>query len=318
MSACCGNDKKYQIATKFYCHSCLDNEPCLACEKTLLDEEMWNDIPGRGETCNELSVKHLDGYPEPVINLLNPEQFHEHYQELAPTREEQKQCLKEINTRLCDHCLILCNFQYCNECDFIYNPPSYMIYTIPKEDKPINSYAVELKSTFNSDLNSDNNDNKNNAQLVPVRNREKLGITAKRIQEFRSMGRIDVLVNMAEKEIINKGEIISTYQPISIPSYDQYMVVIEKKVKYQVQIFETEAALCESEKIGLINLHIPAKNHSHIKIPIYNNTENVIRIPERTTIGYLTTEIENQLPDIIPDFPQLCGYVDITSQTIYG
>ncbi|KAG9284151.1 hypothetical protein G9A89_022925 [Geosiphon pyriformis] len=33
--------------------------------------------------------------------------------------------------------------------------------------------------------------------------------------------------------------------------------------------------------------------------------KNVIKIPEGTTIGYLTTEIEDQLSDTIPDFPQL-------------
>ncbi|KAG9301863.1 hypothetical protein G9A89_004542 [Geosiphon pyriformis] len=46
--------------------------------------------------------------------------------------------------------------------------------------------------------------------------------------------------------------------------------------------------------------------------------ENVIEIPKKTIIGYLTTEVEDQLPNHIPDFPQLCEYVDITSQTIYG
>ncbi|KAG9288979.1 hypothetical protein G9A89_015528 [Geosiphon pyriformis] len=134
------------------------------------------------------------------------------------------------------------------------------------------------------------------AQLILVRNRKKLGITAKEIQRFGFTRRIDVSVNMAEKE---------------------YIVVIEKKVKNQVQIFETEATLCKSEKIGLVNLHIPAKNHSHIKIPIYNNTKDIIEIPEKTTIGYLTTKINEQPPNLISDFPQLCGYVDITSQTIY-
>ncbi|KAG9295140.1 hypothetical protein G9A89_006121 [Geosiphon pyriformis] len=29
-----------------------DNQPCLACEETLLDEGMWNDIPECGGTCN--------------------------------------------------------------------------------------------------------------------------------------------------------------------------------------------------------------------------------------------------------------------------
>ncbi|KAG9289658.1 hypothetical protein G9A89_014393 [Geosiphon pyriformis] len=43
---------------------------------------------------NSPELIELDWNPEPVINLLDLEQFHEHYQELAPTREEQEQCLK--------------------------------------------------------------------------------------------------------------------------------------------------------------------------------------------------------------------------------
>ncbi|KAG9303710.1 hypothetical protein G9A89_018607 [Geosiphon pyriformis] len=113
------------------------------------------------------------------------------------------------------------------------------------------------------------------AQLVLVRNRKELGITAKGIQRFGSTGRIDVPVNMVEEKIIGQGEIIST--------------TIEKRKKEQKQIFEAEATLCESEEIGLINLHIPAKSHNHIKISIYNNTENVVEISEKTTLGYLTT-----------------------------
>ncbi|KAG9306660.1 hypothetical protein G9A89_004207 [Geosiphon pyriformis] len=48
------------------------------------------------------------------------------------------------------------------------------------------------------------------AQLVSIGNKKKLVITAKKIQDFEFMSRIDVLVNMAEEKIINKGEIIST------------------------------------------------------------------------------------------------------------
>ncbi|KAG9291720.1 hypothetical protein G9A89_012005 [Geosiphon pyriformis] len=51
----------------------------------------------------------LDWDAEPIINLLDLEQFHEHYQELAPTREEQEQWLEQLNTRLCQHCLIPCD-----------------------------------------------------------------------------------------------------------------------------------------------------------------------------------------------------------------
>ncbi|KAG9296228.1 hypothetical protein G9A89_014820 [Geosiphon pyriformis] len=154
-------------------------------------------------------------------------------------------------------------------------------------------------------------------QLVSVGKREELGITVRRIQRFRSTSRIDIPVNMTEEEIIGQGEIISTSQVISILPYDQYMVVIEKKVKDKDQIFEAETSLCESKEIGLINFHIPAKSHNHIKIPIYNTTGDVITILKRTIIGYMSTELENQPPSIIPDFPQLCGYVNIISQTIY-
>ncbi|KAG9303531.1 hypothetical protein G9A89_018427 [Geosiphon pyriformis] len=113
------------------------------------------------------------------------------------------------------------------------------------------------------------------AQLVSIENRKELEITARGIQEFRSTDRIDVPVNMAEKEIINKREIIFTCQPISIPPYGQYMVVIERKVKDQVQIFEAKATLCESKEIGLVNLHILVKNHSYIKIS-FTTTQKIL------------------------------------------
>ncbi|KAG9293723.1 hypothetical protein G9A89_019060 [Geosiphon pyriformis] len=156
------------------------------------------------------------------------------------------------------------------------------------------------------------------AQLILVENRKELGITVREIQGFESTDRIDIPINMVEEEIIGQREIILTSQTISIPPYSQYMLVIERKEKEQEQIFEAEVILCESGEIGLINLHIPAKSHNHIKISIYNNTENIVEILEGTTLEYLTTEIEDQAPSSIPDFPQLCEYVNITSQTIYG
>ncbi|KAG9289040.1 hypothetical protein G9A89_015589 [Geosiphon pyriformis] len=374
----------------------------------------------------------LDWDTKPIINLLDSEQFYEYYQELAPTREEQEQWLEQLNARLCQHCLILCDFQYCDECNLIYNTPPRMIYTISEEEEPINSCASESESLINCDLDSNDddknissssvqnsNDNKNDsnsdlnsnlnyeqyialpdlskeqelkwysnnekgimpervhdtdaefdlryprketiklelhscicidlkvalkipattmvqlasrsslakrginirgkiidvgyvgniivmlqndsektyiiepnekivqaiflllvrvAQLVSVEKRKELGITVRGIQRFGSTGRIDVPVNIAEEKIVDQGEIISMGQAISIPLYDQYMIGIKRKVKKQNQIFEAEPTLCESEEIGLINLHIPAKDYNHIKISIYNNTKNVIVI----------------------------------------
>ncbi|KAG9286639.1 hypothetical protein G9A89_007766 [Geosiphon pyriformis] len=423
------------------------------------DNEIWRMALAKIEgAIQPPKLLELNWNAEPIINLLDLEQFYEHYQELAPTREEQKQWLEQLN--------------YCDKCDLIYNPPPRTIYTISKEEETISSCASKSKSPINRDPDSNDNDkntgsssiqngndNENDSdsdsnlninyeqyialpdlskeqelkwysdhgegimpervhdtnagfdlkypgkeaiklephshtcidlkiaieipattmvqltsrsslakrginirrriievkyvgniiamlqndsekayiiepnkkiaqaiflplvrvtQLVSVGNREELEITARGIQGFGSMDRIDVSVNMAEEEIVGQGEIISTGQAISISPYSQYMLAIERKKKKQEQIFEAEANLCESGEIRLINLHIPAKSYSSIKIPIYNNTGNIINIPEGTTIGYLTTKIENQPPNPIPDFPQLCEYVDITSQTIYG
>ncbi|KAG9286995.1 hypothetical protein G9A89_022959 [Geosiphon pyriformis] len=71
------------------------------------------------------------------------------------------------------------------------------------------------------------------AQLVLVGNRKELRITTREIQGFRSMGRIDIPVNMTQEEVIDKREIISACQLIFISPYDQYMLSIKRKVKNQ-------------------------------------------------------------------------------------
>ncbi|KAG9304371.1 hypothetical protein G9A89_019933 [Geosiphon pyriformis] len=48
------------------------------------------------------------------------------------------------------------------------------------------------------------------AQLIPMKNRKELGITARKIQGFGSIDRIDVPVNITEEEIVGQKEIIST------------------------------------------------------------------------------------------------------------
>ncbi|KAG9306856.1 hypothetical protein G9A89_005757 [Geosiphon pyriformis] len=523
-SACCDDDEEYPTATKFYCCPCIikrkwDNQPCLACGETLLDERMWNNIPERKEMCDKLcqytilindwvrkgtpieavwrrTVKCLDSClhdndkiwrmaltkiegasseeirkfknnslepiklnwdSEPVINILELEEFHEHYQHLAPTREEQEQWLEQLNARLCYYCLIFSDFKYCNECNLIYNLPLHMIYTIPEEEEPISSCILKLELVFNSNSNSNNNDDKNTssssaqnnnknisdsdsdsnpkmyialfdlskeqelkwysdndknimpecthdtdakfdlrylekeviklepnshtcidfkialeilatimvqlafksslakkginirggiintgyvrniivilqndsekayiiepnkkitqaiflplikiAQLMSVRNREELGITAKEIQRFGLMSRIDISVNMVEEEVIDKGEIISTCQSIFIPPYDQLSCLKQKP------------PFANQERLDSLIFTYQPKAPKTSKFHIYNTTGNIIEIPKGTIIGYLITEVEDQPPNHISDFLQLCGYVDITSQTIYG
>ncbi|KAG9301045.1 hypothetical protein G9A89_015781 [Geosiphon pyriformis] len=159
---------------------------------------MWHDIPGHGEMCDRTPietawqrvVQQLDSCPhdddkiwrmatakiedaEPVINFLEPEEFYEHYQNLAPTREEQEQWLAQLNTRLYHHCLISSDFEYCDNCDLIYNPPPHMIYLIPEKEEPISSCASELESLINCDSDSDDNDENTGSSFIQNGNDDK-------------------------------------------------------------------------------------------------------------------------------------------------
>ncbi|KAG9291017.1 hypothetical protein G9A89_012889 [Geosiphon pyriformis] len=178
-----------------------DNKSCLACgtilgtcdkmcqyiilindwvyKKTSIDDawkKIWRMASTKAEdamTSELLEIKNNPlSFPKPkyvqMFNVFgniedNPKEFHEHYQCLAPTREEQKQHLEEINTQLCDYCLIPYDFQYCNEYNFIYNLPPRMVYMITEEDKPISSCISESELSFNPDSNFNNNDDNNNS-----------------------------------------------------------------------------------------------------------------------------------------------------------
>ncbi|KAG9285602.1 hypothetical protein G9A89_009242 [Geosiphon pyriformis] len=142
------------IIVDFVCWKDLGNQN----NKILPDEGFWNDVSGRGGTCDKLyeylhdehkiwritSTKAKDAtlknlfvpeYNEPDYITKdfftdNLDAFQNHYQELALTRKEQKQRLADLNMKLYDYCLILCHFQYCDECDLMFNPLPKTLYSI--------------------------------------------------------------------------------------------------------------------------------------------------------------------------------------------
>ncbi|KAG9287167.1 hypothetical protein G9A89_003015 [Geosiphon pyriformis] len=222
-----------------------------------------------------------------VLDSIDPEQFHKNYQELTHTKKEQEQHLEQLNTQLLVKKKIniqggIIDTEYVKNIIAMLQNNSEKTYIIEPNKKIAQAIFLSLVKVV---------------QLVLVENREKLGITARGINGFEFTNRIDIPVNMTE---------------------EKYMLMIEKKVKDQAQIFEAEPTICESEEIGLTNLYIPAKNYYHIKISIYNMTGDIVKIPKETIIEYLTTKVEDQLPNHISDFSQLCKYVNITLQAIYG
>ncbi|KAG9305324.1 hypothetical protein G9A89_007819 [Geosiphon pyriformis] len=69
-------------------------------------------------------------YPKNNFFTDDPNTFQNQYQKLAPTRKEQEQRLADLNTKLCNYCLILCHFQYCDGCDLMFNPPPRILFPI--------------------------------------------------------------------------------------------------------------------------------------------------------------------------------------------
>ncbi|KAG9288238.1 hypothetical protein G9A89_021269 [Geosiphon pyriformis] len=371
-----------------------NNKPCFACKETLLDKEIravrcLNECPHDNNEIWQIALTKIEGaLPEKiktiknnpsesielnwslnsdiVLDSIDPKHFHKHYQELALIKEKQEQCLKQLNTQLCDHCLIPYDFQYCNKCDLIYNPLTYIIYTIFKEEKPISNCVSELELQFNPNLNSNNDDNENNSSSS-VQNGNKnnnnldsnsnpkqyialFNLTKKQKLKWFSNNNKNIMLEHVhntnigfdlrylEKKTIklepHSCTCIDLKVALKIPAtmiayiiepnkkiaqaIFLFLVKIAQLVLDQAQIFKVETTICKLEKIGLTNLYIPPKSPKHIKILIYNITEDVIKIPKGTTIRYLSTEVEKQPPNFIPNFPQLCRDVDITLQTIYG
>ncbi|KAG9298872.1 hypothetical protein G9A89_015893 [Geosiphon pyriformis] len=51
-------------------------------------------------------------------------------------RPDYSQRLANLNTKLCDYCLIPCHFQYCDKCDLMFNPPPRILFPITKLPEP--------------------------------------------------------------------------------------------------------------------------------------------------------------------------------------
>ncbi|KAG9299455.1 hypothetical protein G9A89_009408 [Geosiphon pyriformis] len=187
MSTCCNKNEEWMTATEYYCCPCiLEHNGWLPkigkWDRYQHDEdEIWRMTYAMLEGATTEKLKEIKNNPlslpeskyvqtfDAFGNIKDdPEEFYKHYQRLALMRKEQEQCLEEINTQLCDYCLIPCNFQYCDKCNFIYNLPPRMIYTILEEKKPISSCTSESKSLINRD--SDSNDNDENTGSSSVQN----------------------------------------------------------------------------------------------------------------------------------------------------
>ena len=92
-----------------YCNACIENFSCENCGDDILPDE--------GPIC-ELCTEYDYETDESVTATDAINYFHDLYQRLAPTTEEQTQRLAEIKVQLCEECKMPCEFIWCNDCSF--------------------------------------------------------------------------------------------------------------------------------------------------------------------------------------------------------
>ncbi|KAG9285163.1 hypothetical protein G9A89_004378 [Geosiphon pyriformis] len=192
-----------------------------------------------------LEIKNNSLEPIKVVLIPNafldietgPEKFHDYYQNLALIQKEQEQYLEKINTQLCDHCLIPCDFQYCNKCDFIYNPTPYRIYIILEEKEPISSCTSELDSTFNPNLNP--NDDNNNETKTSNKGKQRLK------QYSRTTPNTPTLQKTTAKHLQTPEQGTSVKLPLSITPFP---ILLENESNYSESL-ESKETESEPEEI---------------------------------------------------------------------
>ncbi|KAG9298364.1 hypothetical protein G9A89_003181 [Geosiphon pyriformis] len=87
-------------------------------------------------------------YPKDDFFTDDPDTFQNQYQKLASTHEEQEQKLADLNTKLCNYCLISCHFQYCDECDCMFNPSPRILFPITKLPEPEEEVLITEDMSF--------------------------------------------------------------------------------------------------------------------------------------------------------------------------
>ncbi|KAG9300172.1 hypothetical protein G9A89_010582 [Geosiphon pyriformis] len=141
MGACIGDNKEWSTTTKYYCRPCLLER---------FEQPKRQDKEG---TCDKASLNRLNGYSHDdhkIWRMTNTK-----IEELAPTRKEQKQRLADLNTKLCNHCLISCHFQYCDKCDLMFNPPPKILFPITELPEPEEEEVLITKDMLFQDPTED-------------------------------------------------------------------------------------------------------------------------------------------------------------------
>ncbi|KAG9288455.1 hypothetical protein G9A89_015661 [Geosiphon pyriformis] len=120
------------------------------------------------------------------------------------------------------------------------------------------------------------------------------------------------MVNFMEEDS-DQVELIYTNTIIFIPPYWQYILKVDRRIQKQALVFKTNPEICLLANIA--NLYLSAKAYKYFRIPIYNPTKNIIKMPKGILVGSIFSDIQNpEKPQLIPDFAQLFLFCNITSQ----
>ncbi|KAG9299701.1 hypothetical protein G9A89_013061 [Geosiphon pyriformis] len=251
------------------------------------------------------------------------------WQVLKPKR------LADLNMKLCDHCLISCHFQYCDECNLMFNLLSRTLYLIDKLLKPEEEAELIVKNMPFQEPNKTTETEHIDLKIaleIPLR-KKKIDVKEGIIDARYTRNIIVILQNNSDKSYkieshnkiaqaiflplvkIPQLALITTHKKLGLTAQRINEFGLSGKGNVPVNFTEenTDHEICSLTDIA--NLYLSAKAHKHFKISIHNLTKDVIKIPEGILVSSISANIQNlEKPQSIPDFAQLFLFCDITSQ----
>ncbi|KAG9300056.1 hypothetical protein G9A89_018333 [Geosiphon pyriformis] len=127
--------------------------------------------------------------------------------------------------------------------------------------------------------------------LQLVNNREQLGKSKKKIQDFGSTGQFTVPVNIAFNTQNESHQILQLLQPIIISSFGEHHKIYTcSKPTTTQQIFESNEQICLEHKISISNVYIPERMKK-FRVIFYNPNNYLIVLLNKLEIGIIYSNI---------------------------
>ncbi|KAG9303941.1 hypothetical protein G9A89_005851 [Geosiphon pyriformis] len=303
------------------------------------DHEIWRmaSVKAEGATPKEMReikdnpwMPEYTGpdYPKDDFFTDDPDAFQNQYQELVPTREEQKQRLADLNTKLCDHCLIPCYFQYCDKCDLMFNLPPRILFPITKLPEPKEKVLITEDMSFQDpteDTETEQylvySDLSKELELKWYSDNEK-GICPKKVYDtdadlkivleipISTIVQVASRYNLAKKKIDIKGEIIDA-------GYTKNIIVMLQNNSNRPYKIESQEKIAQAIFLPLVKILqlTPVTTREELGLTVQGINEFGSNGRGNVPVNF-TEEDSDQIQDqalLFEASPEICSLADVAN-----